>query len=100
MDIASGAQEQATGLAQVNSAINQMDQADQQNASMVEQSTAASHSLSQEARQLADLVGQFELGRGERQRRAHPQREAGPGARLVSEGWFGRAATAAMPRRP
>jgi methyl-accepting chemotaxis protein len=64
VSIASGAQEQATGLAQVNTAINQMDQATQQNASMVEQSTAASHSLSQEARQLSDLVGQFQLGGG------------------------------------
>jgi methyl-accepting chemotaxis protein len=62
VDIASGAQEQATGLAQVNTAINQMDQATQQNASMVEESTAASHSLSQEARQLSELVGQFQLG--------------------------------------
>ncbi|MDX2202596.1 MAG: globin-coupled sensor protein, partial [Hyphomicrobiaceae bacterium] len=62
VDIASGAQEQATGLAQVNSAINQMDQATQQNAAMVEQSTAASHSLAQEANQLADTINQFRIG--------------------------------------
>ncbi len=61
IDIASGAQEQATGLAQVNTAINQMDQTTQQNASMVEQSTAASHNLAQEAGQLSDLVGQFRI---------------------------------------
>ena len=41
-DIAAGAHEQATALQQVNSAINQLDQTTQQNAAMVEQSTAAS----------------------------------------------------------
>jgi methyl-accepting chemotaxis protein len=61
-DIATGAQEQATGLQQVNIAINQMDQVTQQNASMVEESTAASHSLSQETNQLSGLIGQFQVG--------------------------------------
>ena len=58
-DIAAGAHEQATGLQQVNVAINQMDQSTQQNATMVEESTASSHSLSQETTQLASLVAQF-----------------------------------------
>jgi methyl-accepting chemotaxis protein len=40
-----------------------MDQATQQNAAMVEESTAASRSLSQETTQLAGLVGQFQVGR-------------------------------------
>ncbi|RTL66635.1 MAG: PAS domain S-box protein [Hyphomicrobiales bacterium] len=62
VDIAAGAQEQATGLSQVNTAINQMDQATQQNAAMVEQSTAAGHSLAHEAAQLATLVSQFQVG--------------------------------------
>ncbi len=60
--IAASAQEQATGLAEVNTAMNQMDQTTQQNAAMVEQSTAASHSLESEADELARLIGQFELG--------------------------------------
>jgi methyl-accepting chemotaxis protein len=64
-DIAAGAQEQATGLQQVNIAINQMDQVTQQNASMVEESTAANHSLSQETDQLSNLIGQFRLGAAE-----------------------------------
>ena len=62
-DIAAGAKEQATGLDEVNTAINQMDQVTQQNAAMVEESTAASHSLSQETAQLSELVGQFQVGR-------------------------------------
>ncbi|KSB88316.1 chemotaxis protein [Caulobacter vibrioides] len=63
-EIAAGAQEQATGLAQVNVAVNQMDQATQQNAAMVEQSTAASHSLSNEAAELARLISRFKIGTG------------------------------------
>jgi len=59
-EIRASTQEQAVGLAQVNTAVNQMDQVTQQNAAMVEQSTAASLSLSREAAELADLVGRFE----------------------------------------
>jgi methyl-accepting chemotaxis protein len=46
----------------VNTAVNQMDQVTQQNAAMVEQSTAASHSLTQEAEELMRLVAQFQTG--------------------------------------
>jgi methyl-accepting chemotaxis protein len=60
--IAASAQEQATGLHQVNTAVNQMDQVTQQNAAMVEESTAASHSLSQETAQLSGLISQFQVG--------------------------------------
>ncbi len=61
-EIASSAQEQATGLDQVNTAVNQMDQVTQQNAAMVEQSTAASHALSQETAELRRLIDRFDIG--------------------------------------
>jgi len=61
-DIAASAQEQATGLQQVNIAINQMDQVTQQNAAMVEESTAASHALAKEADDLNRLMGRFQVG--------------------------------------
>ncbi len=61
-EIAASAQEQATGLQQVNTAVNHMDQVTQQNAAMVEESTAASHSLANEAAELATLVAQFRTG--------------------------------------
>jgi methyl-accepting chemotaxis protein len=60
-EIASGAQQQAAGLAQINSAISQMDQSTQENATMVEESTAASHSLTQEMGELTKLVEQFRV---------------------------------------
>ena len=61
-EIAASAQEQATGLSQVNGAVNQMDQVTQQNAAMVEQTTAAALNLKAEAGQLATLVERFETG--------------------------------------
>jgi len=59
--ISASAQEQATGLKEVNSAMNQMDQVTQQNAAMVEQSTATSHTLAHESDALARLVQRFTL---------------------------------------
>ncbi|NNH41993.1 methyl-accepting chemotaxis protein [Rhizobium laguerreae] len=59
--IATSAKEQSIGLSEVNLAVNQMDQTTQQNAAMVEQSTAASASLAQEAQKLRELVSQFRL---------------------------------------
>lgn len=58
-EIAASAAEQASGLAQINVAVGQMDQVTQQNAAMVEQSTAASRSLAQEAETLATLGASF-----------------------------------------
>ncbi len=63
-EIAMSSQEQATGLSQVNSAVNQMDQVTQQNAAMVEEATAAASSLKSEAVQLTQLVGRFDIGNG------------------------------------
>ena len=61
-EIAGSAREQATGLNEVNAAVNQMDQVTQQNAAMVEQSTAASHALASECDALDQLVSGFQLG--------------------------------------
>jgi len=60
-DIASTAHEQATALQQINVAVEQMNLVTQQNAAMVEESTAAGHSLSEETVKLAQLVGQFRV---------------------------------------
>ena len=60
--IASSAQEQATGLAEVNTAVNQMDQTTQQNAAMVEETTSATSALASESEKLRELLGHFQLG--------------------------------------
>ncbi|MFS0737412.1 globin-coupled sensor protein [Sphingomonas sp. 1P06PA] len=53
---------QSNSLQQVNAAVGEMDKMTQQNAAMVEQSTAAARSLAGEADQLTELVSRFKLG--------------------------------------
>lgn len=60
--IATAAREQTTGLSEINSAVNQMDQVTQQNAAMVEEATAVMHKLSGSARTLTNLVDRFDFG--------------------------------------
>jgi methyl-accepting chemotaxis protein len=48
-------------LNEVNSAIDQMDHVTQQNASMVEENTAASFSLASESQHLAEMIGRFKV---------------------------------------
>jgi len=72
-EIAASSQEQATGLNEVNTAVNRMDQTTQQNAAMVEESTAASHALAAEAESLANAVSRFRIGAAAA---AAPQRAA------------------------
>ena len=59
--IATAAREQSTGLAEVNTAVNQMDQVTQQNAAMVEETSAATHKLSAEADGLMRLISRFRV---------------------------------------
>lgn len=60
--IVMAAREQSTGLQEINTAIGQLDQMTQQNAAMVEETNAASHTLAQDAEGLTALIGQFQLG--------------------------------------
>ncbi|MFN4207387.1 MAG: methyl-accepting chemotaxis protein [Agrobacterium albertimagni] len=104
--IVTSAREQSTGLAEINAAVNQMDQGTQKNASMVEQSTSACHGLAQQATSLTQLLGQFRLGeeaprmaaprlapaRGESQPQASPARALG---RKIANAFNGNAAVAA-----
>ena len=59
--IATAAREQSTGLSEVNTAVNHMDQMTQQNAAMVEESTASSNRLADEASNLARLITRIKL---------------------------------------
>ncbi len=60
--ISTAAREQSSGLIEVNSAVNGMDQMTQQNAAMVEESSAAASTLANEADKLRGMIGQFNLG--------------------------------------
>ncbi|HEX4179363.1 MAG TPA: methyl-accepting chemotaxis protein [Caulobacteraceae bacterium] len=107
-EIAKSAQEQAIGLSEVNTAVNQMDQVTQQNSAMVEQATAAASGLKSEAGELARLVERFSVGEDNRRRArvelAKPGRHApAPNpvargqARIAAAVGGGRAAAAAAP---
>jgi methyl-accepting chemotaxis protein len=61
-EIAAASQEQSTGIEQVNMAVTQMEQVVQQNASLVEQATAATESMKDQAGSLMQTVSRFKLG--------------------------------------
>ncbi|TXJ10775.1 MAG: HAMP domain-containing protein [Alicycliphilus sp.] len=60
-EISAASREQSSGVAQVGEAITQMDQATQQNAALVEESSAAASSLNQQAGDLVQAVAVFKL---------------------------------------
>ena len=58
-EIAAASQEQSTGIEQVNGAVVQMDQMTQENAALVEEASAASALMGQQANRLQQLVNYF-----------------------------------------
>ncbi|MDZ7652647.1 MAG: methyl-accepting chemotaxis protein [Burkholderiaceae bacterium] len=60
-DIASAASEQSAGLGQITQAIQDLDNATQQNAALVEETAAAAGSVRDNAQQLANRVDRFRL---------------------------------------
>ncbi len=72
-EIAVSAREQSVGISEINTAVSQLDQVTQQNAAMVEESTAASHALRSEAETLAGFVQRFRTSD-----------EAGPAANVAA----------------
>lgn len=97
-EMAVGAKEQAKALEDISATINEMDKTTQQNAAMVEETTAASHSMSEETSRLSDLISEFEIGRAHGQSavlrlvphtpqppsKAQPVRVARPKARIAA----------------
>ncbi|MFT3956666.1 MAG: methyl-accepting chemotaxis protein [Piscinibacter sp.] len=60
-EITASSSEQSDGIGQVNTAVNQLDQMTQQNAALVEQSTAAAESLRHQAQRLSEALAGFRL---------------------------------------
>jgi methyl-accepting chemotaxis protein len=60
-EIAAASVEQRTGIEQVNQSVAQMDQVTQQNAALVEEATAAAHSLEEQAAALRESVAAFRI---------------------------------------
>ncbi|MBC2804090.1 methyl-accepting chemotaxis protein [Rhizobium ruizarguesonis] len=91
--------EQATGLQEINSAINQMDQTTQQNAAMVEETNAACHELLSQGRLLQDSAGRFVVGAStaSQPKPVQAARQARPEPRAFAQRHAGSAAVAAAP---
>ncbi|WP_183905086.1 methyl-accepting chemotaxis protein [Rhizobium sp. BK008] len=91
--------EQATGLQEINGAINQMDQATQQNAAMVEETNAACQELLSQGRQLQDSAGRFVVGASaaSQTKPVQPARQSRPEPRAFVQRHAGNAAVAAAP---
>nr|WP_324294637.1 methyl-accepting chemotaxis protein [Xanthomonas oryzae] len=60
-EISAASQEQSAGIEQVNLTVTQMDQATQQNATLVEEATAAARAMEEQAGQLSDAVSIFKV---------------------------------------
>lgn len=69
LEIAAASDEQSRGIVQVSQAISEMDKVTQQNASLVEEASAAAASLEEQAAHLTEAVGTFRLHGGRTSKR-------------------------------
>ena len=77
-EISAASHEQSEGISQVNTAVAQMDEVTQQNAALVEEASAASDSLAEQARQLEQTVAVFRLAA---EQEYQPRRPKAPAAK-------------------
>ncbi|WP_312346747.1 methyl-accepting chemotaxis protein [Leclercia sp.] len=81
LEIAAASDEQSRGIVQVSQAISEMDKVTQQNASLVEEASAAAASLEDQAARLTEAVGAFRLqgmGQARSSSKAAPVAPAAP----------------------
>ncbi|MDI4632222.1 MCP four helix bundle domain-containing protein [Pelomonas sp. V22] len=92
-EISSASSEQSSGIAQIGEAVTQLDHATQQNAALVEESTAASESLKAQAARLLESVASFRLANGAPALRlarvATPARQRDPSLSAADNSWAG-----------
>jgi methyl-accepting chemotaxis protein len=83
-EISAASREQSSGIEQVNQAISHMDQVTQQNAALVEEASAASQAMQDQAARLAELVRMFKLDSDGAPGRSQPAARAAASAAAVS----------------
>jgi len=97
-EISAASREQSSGIDQVNQAVSQMDQTTQQNAALVEEASAASQAMQDQAAKLAELVGMFKLAAGGTAGHAHATaRSAAPLASVKQPRLVARSSSVAKP---
>jgi methyl-accepting chemotaxis protein len=86
--IVEASREQSTGIREISASVNSMDQNTQQNAAMVEETTAGSHSLAREAENLRVLLSQFRFAKHSSailvETRRDPRPMASPARKLMA----------------
>lgn len=85
ISIVESAREQSTALQEINTAVNTMDQGTQQNAAMVEETTAASHALVSEVVRIAEMLSEFNNGQSSQTRTARPRSAPAPMAKPAAK---------------
>jgi uncharacterized phage infection (PIP) family protein YhgE len=83
-ELSAAANEQHDGFAQVNQAVSNLDQMTQQNAALVEESSAAALSMNEQAQRLAEVVAVFNVGTGASQTMPAPLGAATRAAQVSS----------------
>ncbi len=86
-EMATDNQAQSTAITQISVAIGTMDQSTQQNAAMVEQTSAAARNLSGEVAALSEQASRFNVGNGTRPVTARTQVPATPARAAKSNGY-------------
>jgi methyl-accepting chemotaxis protein len=81
-DIANASIEQATGIEDINRALNQMDEVTQQNSALVEENAATAKTLEHQAKAMDEQVSFFQIGGGDEHR--EPSRAKEPTVRPVA----------------
>ncbi|MEH6355423.1 MAG: methyl-accepting chemotaxis protein [Marinobacter sp.] len=92
-EIAAASVEQSSGIEEVNTAVNQMDEMTQQNAALVEEAAAAAESLQSQAEQLQKNLSVFRLDDQDTGKVQSSKVERRPAAKLARPGTESKGAT-------
>ena len=82
--IASASLQQPSGIGQINQSVTHLDQMTQQNAALVEESTAAAESMAEQSQNLVAAVSVFQLSQAENQRLAENNTGVKSESRMVA----------------
>ncbi len=94
-EIAAASREQSSGIEQVNKAVMQMDQTTQQNAALVEEASAASQAIVEQAQALNGMIDRYNVGGESASRSVAKAASASAERRSAARPWVNRAQTAA-----
>jgi methyl-accepting chemotaxis protein len=90
-EIAAASREQSSGIEQVNKAVMQMDQTTQQNAALVEEASAASQAIVEQAQALNGMISRYSVGGESAARQAAKAAPAAGERRSGARPWANRA---------